>query len=61
MIQQNIADELYWFIAPAVLNDLNGLPMLGLDAFRGLDKKVQLSLIETKVIDQDVLLHYRFN
>jgi diaminohydroxyphosphoribosylaminopyrimidine deaminase/5-amino-6-(5-phosphoribosylamino)uracil reductase len=61
MIQQNIADELYWFIAPAILNDLNGLPMLGLDAIRGLDKKVQLSLIETKLIDQDVLLHYRFN
>ena len=60
MIQQNIADELYWFIAPAVLNDLNALPMLGLDEFRGLDKKVQLSLIETKVIDEDVLLHYHF-
>ena len=60
MIQQNIADELYWFIAPSILNDLNGLPMLGLDAFRGLDKKVQLSLIDTKVIDQDVLLHYYF-
>ena len=60
MIQQKMADELYWFIAPAILNDLNGLPMLGLDAFRGLDKKVQLSLIETKLIDQDVLLHYRF-
>jgi diaminohydroxyphosphoribosylaminopyrimidine deaminase/5-amino-6-(5-phosphoribosylamino)uracil reductase len=60
MIQQNIADELYWFIAPAILNDVNALPMLGLDEFRGLDKKAQLSLIETKVIDQDVLLHYRF-
>jgi riboflavin biosynthesis pyrimidine reductase len=60
MIQQNIADELYWFIAPAILNDVNALPMLGLDEFRGLDKKVQLSLIETKVIDEDVLLHYRF-
>jgi diaminohydroxyphosphoribosylaminopyrimidine deaminase/5-amino-6-(5-phosphoribosylamino)uracil reductase len=61
MIQQNIADELYWFIAPAILNDVNAHPMLGLDEFRGLDKKVQLSLIETKVIDQDVLLHYRFD
>ena len=61
MIQQNIADELYWFIAPSILNDVNALPMLGLDEFRGLDKKVQLSLIETKVIDQDVLLHYHFN
>ncbi len=61
MIQQNIADELYWFIAPSILNDLNALPMLGLDEFRGLEKKVNLSLIETKVIDQDVLLHYRFN
>ena len=60
MIQQNIADELYWFIAPSILNDVNALPMLGLDEFRGLDKKVQLSLIETKLIDEDVLLHYHF-
>ena len=60
IIHQNIADELYWFIAPTILNDLNALPMLGLDEFRGLDKKVQLTLIETKVIDQDVLLHYHF-
>jgi hypothetical protein len=35
--------------------------MLGLDAFRGLDKKLQLTFIETKVIEQDVVLHYRFN
>jgi diaminohydroxyphosphoribosylaminopyrimidine deaminase/5-amino-6-(5-phosphoribosylamino)uracil reductase len=61
MIQQNIADELYWFIAPSILNDVNGLPMLGLDEFRELNKKVQLSLIETKMIDDDVLLHYHFN
>lgn len=60
MIHQNIADELYWFIAPSILNDLNALPMLGLDQFCALDKKLQLSLIETKVIDQDVLLHYHF-
>ena len=61
MIQQNMADELFWFIAPSILNDSNALPMLGLDQFCALDKKVQLSLIETKVIDEDVLLHYRFN
>ena len=61
MIQQNIADELYWFIAPSILNDVNAHSMLGLDKFRGLDKKVQLSLIETKLIDGDVLLHYRFD
>ena len=61
MIQQNTADELYWFIAPSILNDLNAVPMLGLDTKITLDKKVQLSLIETKLIDQDVLLHYRFN
>jgi diaminohydroxyphosphoribosylaminopyrimidine deaminase/5-amino-6-(5-phosphoribosylamino)uracil reductase len=60
MIQQNIADELYWFIAPGVLNDLNAMPMLGLDTKITLDKKIQLSLIETKVMDEDVLLHYRF-
>ena len=60
MIQQNTADELYWFIAPSILNDLNAVPMLGLDTKITLDKKVQLSLIETKLIDQDVLLHYHF-
>ena len=60
MIQQNTADELYWFIAPSILNDLNAVPMLGLDTKISLDKKVQLSLIETKLIDQDVLLHYHF-
>jgi len=61
MIHQNIADELYWFIAPSILNDLNALPMLGLNQFCALNKKVNLSLIETKVIDGDLLLHYRFN
>jgi riboflavin biosynthesis pyrimidine reductase len=61
MIQQNMADELYWFIAPAILNDANAHPMLGLEEFRALDKKVKLSLIETKVIDGDVLLHYSFD
>lgn len=61
MIQQNVADELYWFIAPSILNDANALSMLGLNQFRALDNKVNLSLIETKVIEQDVLLHYRFN
>jgi diaminohydroxyphosphoribosylaminopyrimidine deaminase/5-amino-6-(5-phosphoribosylamino)uracil reductase len=60
MIQQNTADELYWFIAPSILNDLNAVPMLGLDTKITLDKKVQLSLIKTKLIDQDVLLHYHF-
>jgi riboflavin biosynthesis pyrimidine reductase len=61
MIQQAVADELYWFIAPAILNDLNALPLLGLDSRIALDKKVPLSLIDTKVIDDDILLHYRFN
>lgn len=61
MIQQNMADELYWFIAPSILNDSNAIPMLGLDQLRSLNNKVNLSLIESKVIEQDVVLHYRFN
>lgn len=60
MIQQQVADELYWFIAPAILNDTNALPMLGIDRFCNLEEKVNLSLIEVKNIEEDVLLHYRF-
>lgn len=60
MIQQQVADELYWFIAPSILNDANALPMLGIDRFCNLEEKVNLSLIEVKKIEEDVLLHYRF-
>lgn len=60
LIEQASADELYWFITPSILNDAKGIPMLGLNKQKRLKDKTNLSLIEVKKIDQDVLLHYRF-
>jgi len=60
MIQQKVADELYWFIAPAILNDTKALSMLGLDQSCNLEEKVNLTLMEIRKIEEDVLLHYRF-
>lgn len=60
MIQQQIADELYWFIAPTIINDANALSMLGLTKFIGLEHATRLNLLSTELLDQDVLLHYQF-
>lgn len=60
LINQASADELYWFIAPTILNDLNGLPMLGLNKQNALQDATVCSLIEVKKMEQDLLLHYRF-
>lgn len=61
LIDQDIADELYWFIAPSILNDSNGLPMLGINKHKTLSDLNKLTLIEVKKMDEDVCLHYQFN
>lgn len=60
LIQQAHADELYLFIAPKILHDLHGLSSFGLDRPNSVKHCINLNLIETKIFDQDVLLHYRF-
>ena len=61
LIQQKLVDELYWFIAPKLLNDFNGLSMFGIDQAKDLQNSLQLKLISTNQFDQDILLHYRIN
>ncbi len=60
LITQNSADELYWFIAPKLMNDINSPSMLGLAQNKFLKDAIQLKLIDTKVLEEDVLLHYEF-
>jgi len=60
LIDQCVADEMYWFIAPSILNDSSALSMLGINTTRALGNKVSLSLIEVKTLEEDVVLHYRF-
>jgi diaminohydroxyphosphoribosylaminopyrimidine deaminase/5-amino-6-(5-phosphoribosylamino)uracil reductase len=60
LIAQNSADELYWFIAPKLLNDTNSSSMFGHLAHTLLTDAIQLKLISSSVIEEDVLLHYYF-
>lgn len=60
LIDQCVADEMYWFIAPSILNDSNAISMLGIDKTCALESKRNLSLTDVKVLEQDVLLHYIF-
>ena len=58
LIDQNMADELYWFIAPKLLNDQQAIPMLGIDKANHLDNAYRLELVEMKRFQEDILLHY---
>jgi diaminohydroxyphosphoribosylaminopyrimidine deaminase/5-amino-6-(5-phosphoribosylamino)uracil reductase len=60
LIAQNAADELYWFIAPKLMNDINSPSMLGLPQHKLLKDAIQLKLMNTTVLEEDVLLHYQF-
>ncbi len=60
LIEQKFADELYWFIAPKILNDQFGVSMLGKDKSRGIQDTYNLDLINVNKIDDDVMLHYHF-
>ena len=58
LIDQNMADELYWFIAPKLLNDQQAIPMLGIDKANHLDNAYRLELVDMKRFQEDILLHY---
>ena len=48
LIDQNMADELYWFIAPKLLNDQQAVPMLGIDKANHLVNAYRLDLVDRK-------------
>ena len=58
LIDQNMADELYWFIAPKILNDQQAIPMFGIDKSNHLDNAYNLELVNMQQVHDDILLHY---
>ena len=58
LIDQNMADELYWFIAPKILNDQEGISMFGIDKLNSLDNAIHLELANMQRLQDDILLHY---
>lgn len=60
LIEQNTADELFWFVAPKIVNDREAISMLGNYKFTSIENTFALNLVDIKKLDQDVLLHYYF-
>jgi diaminohydroxyphosphoribosylaminopyrimidine deaminase/5-amino-6-(5-phosphoribosylamino)uracil reductase len=58
LIDQRMADELYWFIAPKILNDLQGISMFGNNEMNTLATTYNLELVNIEKFDQDLLVHY---
>lgn len=59
MINENQIDEINLFIAPSLLLDNQAINAFNWEELQLMDQKTNLKLIETKIIDQDVLLRYQ--
>ena len=53
-----MADELYWFIAPLLLNDQQAISMCGIDKLNPLENASTLELVNMQRLQDDILLHY---
>ncbi len=60
LIDQRSADEFYWFIAPKILNDQEGVALLGNDKETNINDTFNLELTNIQRFEDDVLLHYNF-
>jgi len=58
LIDQKMADELYWFIAPKILNYQEGISMFGIDKLNPLENASTLELLNMQRLEDDILLHY---
>jgi diaminohydroxyphosphoribosylaminopyrimidine deaminase/5-amino-6-(5-phosphoribosylamino)uracil reductase len=59
MINENQIDEINLFIAPSLLLDNQAINAFNWEELQLMDQKTNLKLIETKIIEQDVLLRYQ--
>jgi diaminohydroxyphosphoribosylaminopyrimidine deaminase/5-amino-6-(5-phosphoribosylamino)uracil reductase len=58
LIDQNMADELYCFIASKILNDQQAISMFGIDKLNPLENASTLELVNMQRLQDDILLHY---
>mgnify|MGYP000971686420 FL=1 len=58
LIDQNMADELFWFIAPRLLNDQQAVSVFGINKLNPLENASTLELVNMQRLDDDILLHY---
>ncbi len=59
MIHEKLVDELFMFICPSIVLDSSALNTFSLDQEQKIDESIKLSLLETKIFDADILLHYK--
>ncbi len=59
MIHEKLVDELFMFICPSIVLDSSALNTFSLDQEQKIDELTNLSLLETKIFDSDILLKYK--
>ena len=59
MIQEKLVDEVFMFICPSINSDSSALNAFSSNQVQKMDELMKLSLLETKVFDDDILLKYK--
>jgi len=59
MIHEKLVDELFMFICPNIVMDSSAQNVFSSNQEQKIDESIKLSLLETKIFDADILLHYK--
>jgi diaminohydroxyphosphoribosylaminopyrimidine deaminase/5-amino-6-(5-phosphoribosylamino)uracil reductase len=60
LLDQNLVDELYWFVAPKLLVDGQALPAVSSNRARALADLANMTVKEQRILGDDVLIHTLF-
>ena len=59
IIKQKLIDEINLFICPSIIIDNDGISIFSSTEFQEIEKSIQLSLLDTKQFDSNILLKYK--
>ena len=59
LLKDKLVDELIVFMGPSLLIDNNALNLFNTDELQTIEDSVQLSLMETQTLDNDIMLKYK--
>jgi diaminohydroxyphosphoribosylaminopyrimidine deaminase/5-amino-6-(5-phosphoribosylamino)uracil reductase len=59
LLKDKLVDELVIFVGPSLLIDNNALNLFNTSDIQTIEDSVQLSLIETRTFDNDIMLKYK--
>jgi diaminohydroxyphosphoribosylaminopyrimidine deaminase/5-amino-6-(5-phosphoribosylamino)uracil reductase len=58
-IETNSVDEIITFICPSIITDSDSINVYESNSIQTIENKINLKLLECKIIEEDILLHYK--